>query len=102
MLKKKSKIDPQVRAKLEELRVDTVRSKLVWIMNVRSLAQQDDLEPLGDGVSASRRQIQEWLNEKTARESRWLRVGVIAGVVGMIAGVLAAVFAFLAWRFPFS
>jgi hypothetical protein len=45
MLTKKANIDPAVRAKLEELGVDTVRSKLVWIMNVRDFAQQDELQP---------------------------------------------------------
>jgi hypothetical protein len=49
MLTKKANIDPAVRAKLEELGVDTVRSKLVWIMNVRDLAQHDELQPLGAG-----------------------------------------------------
>jgi hypothetical protein len=41
LLPKKANIDPAVRAKLEELGIDTVRSKLVWIMNVRDLAEQD-------------------------------------------------------------
>jgi hypothetical protein len=92
----KTKIDPRVRAKLEEIGVDAVKSKLVWIMNVRTLAQQDEREEdLGDGIKASRREMQEWLREKTARESLWIRVGVIAAVA-------AAVFAFLAWRFPFN
>jgi hypothetical protein len=90
----KPTIDSRVRAKLEELGVDAVRSKLVWIMNVTKLEQQDNLEPLGDGLSASRRQMQEWLREKSAREFLWVRVGVIAAVI-------AALFAFLAWRFPF-
>jgi hypothetical protein len=94
MLTKKPMIDSPVRAKLEELGVDAVRSKLVWIMNVTTLGQQDNLEPLGDGLSASRRQMQEWLREKSAREFCWVRVGVIAAVI-------AALFAFLAWRFPF-
>jgi hypothetical protein len=39
--------------------------------------------------------MQEWLNEKTAREALWIRGGVIAAI-------LAAVFAFLAWRFPIN
>jgi hypothetical protein len=37
MLTKKANIDPAVRAKLDELGVDTVRSKLVWIRNVRDM-----------------------------------------------------------------
>lgn len=92
----KSKIDRRVRAKLEEIGVDAVKSKLVWIMNVRTLGQQDEREEdLGYGIKASRREMQEWLSEKTAREALWIRVGVIAAV-------LAAVFAFLAWRFPLN
>jgi hypothetical protein len=42
----KPKIDSRVRAKLEELGVDVVRSKLVWIMNVTTLGQQENLESL--------------------------------------------------------
>jgi len=78
------KIDARVRAKLEELGVDAVREKLGWIMNVSSLDQQDKREPLGDNISASRRQMQGWLTEKAARESRWLRVGAIAAVVAAL------------------
>jgi hypothetical protein len=91
--RKKANIDPAVRAKLEELDVDTVRSKLAWIMNVRDLAQQDELQPLGVGLSASRRQMQDWLTEKAARETLWVRVGVIAAV-------LAALFSLLSWYAP--
>jgi hypothetical protein len=95
-------IEPHVRAVLDKLDVDAVRAKFYWIMNVTSLGDLDATESIGDGISASRRQIQEWLAEKTALESRWSRVGVVASVIGMIAAVFAAVFAFLAWRFPFS
>jgi hypothetical protein len=86
----KPKIDPRVRAGLKASGVDAVRSKLLWIMNVRSLDQQDEREEdLGNGIKASRRDMQRWLDEKTAREALWVRVGVIAAV-------LAAVFSFLA------
>jgi hypothetical protein len=92
----KPKIDRRVRAKLEEIGVDAVKAKLVWIMNVRTLGQQDEREEdLGDGIKASRREMQDWLSGKTARESIWIRIGVIAAI-------FAAVFAFLAWRFPFN
>ncbi len=93
MLPKKANIDPAVRARLEELGVDTVRGKLVWIMNVADFAQQDELQPLGVGLSASRRQMQDWLTEKAERETLWIRVGVIAAV-------LAALFALLSWYAP--
>ena len=57
MWTKKANIDPAVRAKLEELGVDTVRSKLVWIMNGRDLAQQDELQrrQMQDGLQKRRR-----------------------------------------------
>jgi hypothetical protein len=91
-LTKKANIDPAVRAKLEELGVDTVRSKLGWIMNVRDV-QQHELQPLGFGLSASRRQMQDWLTEKAARETLWVKVGAIAAV-------LAALFSLLSWYAP--
>jgi hypothetical protein len=50
----KTKIDPRVRAKLEEIGVDAVKSKLVWIMNVRTLAQQDEREEDLAGCGKSR------------------------------------------------
>jgi hypothetical protein len=93
VLPKKANIDPAVRAKLEELGVDTVRSKIGWIMNVKDLAEQDELQPLGAGLSASCRQMQEWLTEKATRETLWVRVGVIAAV-------LAALFSLLSWYAP--
>jgi len=93
-LTKKANIDSAVRAKLEELGVDTVRSRLISIMNVGDLAQpEDELQPLGLGLSASRRQMQDWLTEKAVRETLWVRVGVIAAV-------LAAVFSLLSWYAP--
>ena len=93
LLPKKANIDAAVRAKLEELGVDTVRSRLVWSLNFGDFAQQDELQPLGMGLSASRRQMQDWLTEKAARETLWLRVGVIAAV-------LAALFSLLSWYAP--
>jgi hypothetical protein len=49
--------------------------------------------PPEDGLSASGRQMQEWLAEKKESDSRYVKIG-------MIAAVSAAVFAFLAWGFP--
>jgi hypothetical protein len=92
----KSKINASVRAKLEELGVDTIRSKLAYIIGVRTLGQMDDKEELGGGVRASGREMQDWLREKAAYESRWTRVGVITAVIAAIAAVPAAVFAYLA------
>jgi len=92
---KKPKIDPRVRAKLEELGVDAIRSKLIWILGVNPLEQQDGLEALGDGLYASRRQMQEWLKEKASHESRWIKAGVFVAA-------LAALLVFLAWLFPLN
>jgi hypothetical protein len=79
-----------VRTKLEQHRVDSIRSKLSYVRNFDLL---DEQVPLGDEHSASGRQTQEWLAEKKESESRWIKVG-------MIAAANAAVFAFLAWGFP--
>jgi hypothetical protein len=98
--KPRVKIDDRVRSKLEELGVDAVRSKLIWIMNVTTLAQQDDQHPLGDSVSASRREMQDWLAEKNARDACWVKAGVLVAIVGAVIAAVAAVFAYLAWRFP--
>jgi len=91
-LTKKANIDSAVRAKLEELGVDTVRSRLISIMNVRDLAQpEDELQPLGLGLSAVGKCRTGSL--KAVRETLWVRVGVIAAV-------LAAVFSLLSWYAP--
>jgi len=74
----------------EQLGVDAIRSKLSYVRNFDLVVEQ---VPLGDGLSASGRQMQEWLLEKNESHSRWVKVGVIAAVS-------AAVFAFLAWGFP--
>jgi len=79
-----------VRAKPEQRGVDAVCSTLSHIKNFDLL---DEQVPAGDRLSASGRQIQEWLAERNERDSRCVKVG-------MIAAVSAAVFAFLAWGFP--
>ena len=74
----------------EQLGVDAIRSKLSYVRNFDLV---DEQVPLGDGLSASGGERQEWLAEKNESHSRWVKVGVIAAVS-------AAVFAFLAWGFP--
>jgi hypothetical protein len=92
----KANIEARVRAKLNEIGLAAAESKLLWIMNVRTLGQMDAREEdLGDGIKATPREIRDWVNEKKAREALWIRIGVIAAVI-------AAVFAFLAWRFPIN
>src|SRR3974377_1205109 len=80
-------INESVGGKLEQ---HGVRSKLSHIKNFDLL---DEQVPSGDRLSASARQMQEWLAERNERDSRCIKVG-------MIAAVSAAVFAFLAWGFP--
>jgi hypothetical protein len=92
---RKSKIDTAVRAKLEDLGADVVRSKLTWTMNVRTLAQQDEQELLGDGLWAPHKEMQEWFKEKAAGE----RCLMIAAT---IAAGAAAIISLLAWLFPRS
>jgi hypothetical protein len=94
MLVRTAKIDPRIRGKFEELGVDAIRSQLAGVIAVRSFDQQDMKEVrLGDGLTASGREMREWLHEKASRESCWIRAGVI------IAG-LAALFALAAWLAP--
>ena len=82
-------------AKLEELGAEVIRAKLVWIMNVRALGQQDEVEPLGDNISASRRDMQEWLKQKAAADKRWI-------ITAAIAAVVAALIALGAWIHPIN
>jgi hypothetical protein len=77
-----------IRWATEEPSNESVRTKLE-----QHGVDANEQVPLGDGLSASGRQMQEWLAEKDESHSRWVKVGVIAAVS-------AAVFAFLAWGFP--
>lgn len=89
----KPTIDPRVRAKLEEIGVDAVKSKLLWIMNVRTLGQQDQREEdLGDGIRASRREIQEWLSAKTARERATWKVWIAPALTLIVIGIASTNF----------
>jgi len=98
MLTKKPQIDAHVRAKLEEIGVDPIRAKLVYSMNV--LGQQDVPQPLGDGLSASPRQMQEWLADRDARLSCWMKTGVIAAVIAAVGTAITILVSVLTWRFP--
>ena len=81
-----------VRTKLEQHGVDAIRNETQFNY-IRNFDLLEEQVPVGDGLSASGRQMQEWLAEKNESDSRWVKVG-------MIAAVSAAVFAFLAWGFP--
>jgi hypothetical protein len=95
----KSKIDTSVRARLEELGADVVRSRLIPIMSVTNLAQEDEPVPLGDGLSAKRKDIQEWLKEKAADDRWWMKTAAIAAVAAAIASIAAAIISLLTWFF---
>jgi hypothetical protein len=86
-------IHPRIRAKLDQLGVETVRRKLVSIM---ARARGDDRESIGDGLSVSRREMREWLIQKTARELRWVKAAVVAAMIALLAAGISLV----AWRFP--
>ena len=81
-----------VRTKLEQHGVDAIRNETQFSY-IRNFDLLEEQVPVGDGLSASGRQMQEWIAEKNESDSRWVKVGVIAAVS-------ASVFAFLAWGFP--
>jgi hypothetical protein len=54
----------------------------------------------GDDVSASPREMQQWLAEKNVRDAWWVEAGVFVAIAGAVIAAVAAVFAYLAWRFP--
>jgi hypothetical protein len=63
-------IDPKMRAKLEEI--------------VASLNTPEMREP-------SVEDINDWFAERTAKEAKWVRVGVIAAVVAAVASITCLV-----------
>jgi hypothetical protein len=77
---------------LEELGAEVIRAKLVWIMNVRGLGQQDEIEPLADKISASRRDVQEWSKEKAAADKRWIMAAAVAAVLAALIAVGALIY----------
>ena len=87
-------IEPKVREKLEELGVDLIRAKLIAIMEVRDFVQQHEPIPLGDGITATRQQLQRWLTEKAAEQIwylRWTFIAAVAAVVVGLFGILATI-----------
>jgi uncharacterized protein len=89
MFVKKANIPSKVRAKLKELGIPAVQSKLDHVIGVRRLDDQDKKEePLGDGLMASGREMREWLAEQAAWQSWWPKAGVI---VAMILGLVSIV-----------
>jgi len=70
------------------------------MMGVTSLAQHHVPEDLGDGISASRREIQQWLIQEDAKaaaiEYGRFRTIRFWAVVGGVTGALAAIAAWIA------
>src|SRR5215469_8491263 len=93
-----AKVSARVRARLGQLGANAVRAKLSWMLGVSRLGQQELSEEIGDGLWATRRQIEEWLAKKDAAAARWVKVGAVAGIIAAVAGIVAAVFAYLAWK----
>jgi hypothetical protein len=84
LILKKPTIAPPVRARLEELGVDFKPAKLVTIMGVSNLGDGAKLEPLGGDLSASHREMQEWLKDQDAHQSYWVKAGVIAATIAAL------------------
>jgi hypothetical protein len=72
MLLKKAEIPKEVRAKFEELGRPTIQVKYNYVAGVKRLDDQDKKdEPLGGGVTASGREMREWLAEQASRDACW-------------------------------
>jgi hypothetical protein len=97
MFLKKADIPREIRAKFEVLGIDAVRSKLDHVIAVRTFDQQDKKEePLGEGLMASGREMSDWLTEKAAQQTWWLKAGVIVAVVFGLVSVVGAVVSVMA------
>jgi hypothetical protein len=83
----KPTIDSTLRRKLEELGADVIRAKLIAIMEVRDFTQHHELIPLGDGITATRQQLQQWLTDKAEEQAWYLRWTLIAAVAAVLVGI---------------
>jgi hypothetical protein len=81
-------------------RARCVRSKLHKMMAVATLADHHVTENLGDGISASRREIRQWLSERDAKaasiERHRYQVIRLWTIFAAVTGSLAAIAAWLA------
>jgi hypothetical protein len=77
----------------------TVQHKQPWIMNVTALGKDNEVD-LGDGMSCTSRDIQEWPEELDLREASLTKIGMYASVIAAVFAVLATVAGILAWRLP--
>ena len=82
-------INSKVREKLEELGVDVVRAKLIAIMGVRDFPQHRENIELGDGITTTRGQLQQWLTEKAEEQTWYLRWTFAAAVAAVIVGIIS-------------
>jgi hypothetical protein len=88
MFVKKANIPPNIRAKFQELGRPTIQIKYNYVAGVKRLDDQDKKdEPLGGGVTASGREMREWLAEQALRDACWRNAGVIFAVIFGLFGI---------------
>jgi hypothetical protein len=56
-------------------------------MEVRDFAQHHEPVPLGNGVTATRQQIQQWLTEKAEEQTWYLRWTFVAAAAAVLVGL---------------
>jgi hypothetical protein len=89
-------LEPEVREKLEQRGVDSVRALLIsHTGSGRGAAVTVD-----NGIYASRSDVEDWLREKERTSASWIKAGTIAAIVAAVLAFLAVVIAVLAWMFP--
>jgi hypothetical protein len=82
-----------VRQALEQRGADSVRALLVSMSDGRAGTGRNASVDLGDGIKASRGDMEDWLREQETRTNRWIKTGAIAAII-------AATIALVAWIFP--
>jgi hypothetical protein len=86
------KIPPDVLTELKRRGVDSVRSLLTTMSDGHSGTGRTASITLGH-VEVARGHMEDWLLQKDAASSRWIKTGAVAAIV-------AAILAFLSWLFP--
>jgi hypothetical protein len=95
----KAKLDPKVREKLDKEGSAAVRDKMPAIMAVTALGKETPVD-LGDGVTCTSRDVQQWLEELDAKEATRAKIGLWASVIAAVFAVFATAVGILAWQFP--
>lgn len=81
MRSKKAKLNAKVIARLKELGVGQLRYELQKLQNVRDLTNQDQLVDLGNGVSATRSEIDSWIKKRESWDRRKIWIAPLLTVV---------------------